>query len=317
MTTAVKIGIDGFPINAQHLYAEQHLAIDPIIEQALQVEDSVMIEIDKNSLAYTLTKQKYQLKISTIFAIFERLDWLEKEVWPEFYPTLYTQYRYTTSLAKNVTILSKLLNKLIGGMDYTESDLMTMLSWCIVNYMQRVQQLNPYGLNLPLNRIINYIEKFSISHPLSEDFRYLIYQSYALGVAQNKIDQILRDRSKKIKPGQLFNLNSGTHWADIAVQQIELLQPTEIDEWTDLLVHSSIATQAIPTSKWLATAQSILNKVGINNFKNLVSNWFKIVDGSSELPISDRNRLVLTGLIWFYSLLGDEIELVLQRLLNE
>ncbi len=307
-TATVKIGVDGFPIDPTNIYYEQHLAIDPIIEEALKVYRNSEIDIDKYLPAQLLLRRKSQFNLKTIFAIFERLDWLEKEIFPIFQPRTLP----ITPLAKNTTVLSQLLNKLISkNLDLNESALMSILSWCIFSYIQRVQVLKKYGLNLPKVEILRKIEKYGILHPLSQDSKSLIYQSYVLGgvLVPKVVDRILLPQSEKINLSKLFDVKADDRWANAAVEQIDRLTESEKEDWSKLLFYAITATSATPTAKWLTTAQPLLEKVGITNFRTCVSGWFELVERSPEAPIAERNRLILTGLIWIYSLLGDEIEL--------
>jgi Domain of unknown function (DUF4132) len=297
-------GIYGFPLDPRHLYYEQHLAIDPILEEALTVKVHYDIEIRCYQSTQSLLKKDRQFQLLTISAIFERLDWLEREVLAK----KYKENRFR----KTVVALSQLLNILIGrDLSYVEPDLIAILSWFVHNYIQRVQCLDFYGLNLHTNKVLLRIEKYGKSHILSEEFKRLIDQSHVIGFhVHGTIERILVNQSsEEIDLSNLFSLKNGDRWADAAVEQIDRLTGSEKEDWSELLFHASTATQATPTSKWLVTARSLLDKVGIANFKSHVSNWFELVERSPEQPIADRNRLILTGLIWFYSLMGDEIEL--------
>jgi hypothetical protein len=308
MTTAtVKIGVDGFPIDPTNIYYEQHLAIDPIIEEALIFKlhwgsENYAVEIRPYQATQSILKQNSRFQFRTILAIFDRLDWIEEKFRSK-------QYREEPSL-KSVDCSSQLLHIIIGrDLAYTESDLIVILRWCVVNYLQRVQCLNRYGLDLPLNKIVRRIEKYGEFNSLSEEFRSLIYQSYALGVAEDRIERILIGISIEINTSKFFNLGVGDLWANTAVEQIDRLTGSTKESWSKLLVHASTATSATPSAKWLETARSLLEQVGTINFKSYVSGWFELVEQSPESAIADRNRLILTGLIWFYSLMDDEIEL--------
>jgi Domain of unknown function (DUF4132) len=305
MTTVVKIfGIYGFPLDPTNIYYEQHLAIDPILEEALTVKVHYDIEIRCYQSTQSLLKKERQFQLQTISAIFERLDWLEREVLPK-------QYK-EKRLRKTLVALSQLLNILIGrDLSYSEPDLMAILSWFVHSYIQRVQSLNFYGLNLHTNKVLLRIEKYGNHHILSEKFKHLIDQSHVIGFhIHDKIERILVNQSsEEIDLSNLFSLNNSNRWADTAIEHIDRLTGSEKEDWSKLLVHASTATSATPAVKWLVTARSLLEQVGINNFKNYASGWLNLVERSPEAPIADRNRSILTGLIWFYSLLGDEIEL--------
>jgi hypothetical protein len=125
MTTVVKIfGIYGFPLDPTNIYAEQHLTIDPIIEEALTIKSHYDIEIRCYPSTQSLLKRSCQFQLQTIFAVFERLDWLEKEILPK-------QHK-EKRLRKSIVALSQLLNILIGrDLSYTEPDLMAILRWFV------------------------------------------------------------------------------------------------------------------------------------------------------------------------------------------
>jgi Domain of unknown function (DUF4132) len=302
MSTAVKIGIDGFPIDPQHLYAEQHLAIDPIIEQAFSTSHRFEIKVHQYPPTQLLLRQDCKFQLKTIFVIFERLNWLDKIAFPKSHSEI--------QLGKSVTALSQLLDKLIArDLGYEEIDLVGILHWCIKAYYQEMPYLINYGLKLPISRILHQVEKHGESHALSEEFKSLVRKSSFLDGMSDNANRILISQLKTIDFSKLFELGIGEIWAETAVEQLNSLTITEKENWSKLLIHASIATQAAPTSKWLITAKSLLENVGIANFSRCVSGWFILVQGAPGLQIAERNRLIVTGLIWFYSLIGDEIEI--------
>jgi hypothetical protein len=302
MTTVVKIGVDGFPIDPANIYYEQHLAIDPIIEEALKVSVSWNIKIQKYTPTQLLMKQECKFQLQTIFAIFERLNWLDNVAFP--------QSQSEFGLLKIVTALSQLLDKIVAKeLGYEEIDLESILRWCLVDYLQKTQYLINYGLNLPINKILSRIEKYSDSRPLSEEMKAFVSESRSFGGVAEKVERILINQSGTIDLSKLLDLRFEDRWANTIFEQIARLTGAEKEDWNKLLVHASTATAATPSAKWLVTARSLLEQVGTTNFKSYVSGWFELVDRSPLAPIAERNRLILTGLIWIYSLLSDEIEL--------
>jgi hypothetical protein len=302
MTTVVKIGVDGFPIDPANIYYEQHLAIDPIIEEALKVSVSWNIKIQKYTPTQLLMKQECKFQLQTIFAIFERLNWLDNVAFP--------QSQSEFGLLKIVTALSQLLDKIVAKeLGYEEIDLESILRWCVVDYLQKTQYLINYGLNLPINKILSRIEKYSDSRPLSEEMKAFVSESRSFGGVAEKVERILINQSGTIDLSKLLDLRFEDRWANTIFEQIARLTGAEKEDWSKLLVHASTATAATPSAKWLVTARSLLEQVGTTNFKSYVSGWFELVDRSPLAPIAERNRLILTGLIWIYSLLSDEIEL--------
>ncbi len=313
MTTIVKIDVDGFPIDPENIYYEQHLAIDPILEEALTIKLYYDIDIRCYQPTQSLLKKDRQFQLQTIHAIFERFDWLDREILPNQYNQEH--------LDKSLMALSQLFNTLISrNLSYAETDLITILEWLVYFDLQRHRSLNEnlnvdsikwYHFTFHVNKVFHQIEKHGKSQLLSEDFISLIEQSRFLGgmATSNIVDRILFSQSKETNLTELFNLKIGDLWADAAVKDIDRLVGAKKEDWSKLLVHASTATSATPSGKWLKTSVSLLEKVGNTNFKSYVSGWFELVERSPEEPIAEHNRLILTGLIWIYSLLGDEIEL--------
>jgi Domain of unknown function (DUF4132) len=304
MDITVKIGVDGFPIDLKHIYVEQHLAIDPIIAQALGASIRWEIKIHQYPATQFLLKQDHDFQLATIFSILDRLTWLETIASAKSHSEIH--------LGKATTALSQLLGKIIArDLNYQEADLLKILEWCLVDYLQRTQCLNRYGLELPRTKIFSQIEKHAKSHPLSKEFTSLIHQSYALGGVEGKIERILMAQSQEIDLSKIFTSREGEIWADTAMKQIDQLQLDEKEKWSELILHASTAIPAKPTVKWLKTAQLMLDGLGVANFKSRISEWFELLDGSPTASMSENNRLILTGLLWFYSLIGDEMELEL------
>ena len=105
-------------------------------------------------------KQECRFQVQTIFAIFERLNWLRTQAHPRF--------NDKTHLFKIIAALSQLLDKLVArDLGYKEVDLLEMIRWCVIDYFQNTQHLN-YDLNSPINKILDRIKKYGNAHPLSE-----------------------------------------------------------------------------------------------------------------------------------------------------
>ncbi len=215
MTTAtVKIGVDGFPIDPTNIYYEQHLAIDPIIEEALKASVSWNIKVNKYLPTDLLMKRDSKFQLKTIFAIFDRLNWLDSIAFP--------QSQSETNLLKVVTALSQLLDKIVArDLGYEEIDLSAILCWCVVDYLQKTQYLINYGLDLPIKKILSRVEKYGDSHPLSEELKAFVSECRSFGGVTDKVERILINQSEQISLSKLFDLKISDRWADTAVEQID------------------------------------------------------------------------------------------------
>jgi Domain of unknown function (DUF4132) len=300
-TATVRIGVDGFPIDPANIYYEQHLAVDLILQEVLTAR-VWYTPIIHYLPTQSLVKQESKFQVKAIFAIFERLNWLDNVTCPKS--------PYEFDLIKLITTLIDLFDKLISkDLGYEEIDLTGIIRWCVVDYLQGSQYIIDYNLSLPIGKILNRVEKYGKSHSLSEELKAFVSESYSFGGVTDKVGRILSNQSTEINLSKLFDLKASDRYADEAVEQINRLTGSEKEDWNKLLVHASTATSATPTAKWLTTGLPLLEQVGITNFKSYASGWFELVEQSPEAPVAERNRFILTGLIWIYSLLGDEIKL--------
>jgi hypothetical protein len=315
-TTAVKIGVDGFPIDPTNIYYEQHLAIDPIIQEAISDKSWYSFNIRPYPSTQSLLKQSHQFQFQTVFAIFERLEWFNEGISPESGDEDCLNRR----VFKDFQALDQILDILLGrDLSYSEADLQSIIKWYISNH-DRQDWINNTILATVIDKVLRRIKKHTDKYSLSEELRSYVCQIRDIEwwlTYTNMCDYILRDKSKDVAPNkllklnQLFNLGVSDRWADAASDRIGRLKKSEQENWHKLLVHASKANQATPSSKWLKTARSLLDKVGIDNFKSHICELFDLVRRSQVSQIAERNRFILAGLIWFYSLLGDEIELEL------
>ncbi|MBW4692678.1 MAG: DUF4132 domain-containing protein [Lyngbya sp. HA4199-MV5] len=307
------IGSDGFPIYSHSLYAEQQTAINPVIEQALR---SYWYYWDSQFRSYpsiqTILKQNFQFQIKTIFAIFERLTWLNQEVLP--HPHSYEHLRMI------LVALGQLLDAILQRkLPYTEVDLLGIVRWCVLDYYQDVYRLaDRFGTILPLARILRCIENYAKQNRLSQDLLLHIRGLPDLGLRKTEratYDRILLTQSQEIDLLRLIEVRDGEPWAYAAFEQINALEPSQREQWGKLLLHASTASQSTPSQKWLDAAQPLLNAVGIEEFKHSIGQWFPLVEQPTKQSrnlyschdlISDRNKAILTGLVWCCSFIQDE-----------
>jgi hypothetical protein len=190
MTTAtVKIGVDGFPIDPTNIYYEQHLAIDPILQEVLnaRVWYTPIIHYLPTQL---LVKQESKFQVKAIFAIFERLNWLDKVIWSKSSDEIYFIKLMTTL----IDLFDKLVSKDLG---YEETDLTGIIRWCVVDYLQQSQHIIDYNLKLPVSKILSRIEKYGQSHSLSEELKAFVSESYSFGGVTDKVGKILSNQSTR------------------------------------------------------------------------------------------------------------------------
>jgi hypothetical protein len=99
-------------------------------------------------------------------------------------------------------------------------------------------------------------------------------------------------------------------WAVVALADLEPTRGTERDAWIALLDHAATVSGATPSKMWMASAQTMLDEVGVHSYRNAMQRWLprlshSIVNDNQPAPVYEYNCDVLKGLIWFCALLND------------
>lgn len=104
----------------------------------------------------------------------------------------------------------------------------------------------------------------------------------------------------------------GEVWSDTAIAELESMSEADRAAWVSLLNHCQTAKSAKPSAKWSKGAASLVEAVGLDEFRPRVVRWFQLVDqarGRPALPslweatderqrVHDLNGNVLRGLLW-------------------
>lgn len=68
--------------------------------------------------------------------------------------------------------------------------------------------------------------------------------------------------------------------------------------WLSLLTHCSTASSSNPTTRWLARAYTLVEKVGRENFYRLANAWIAAFPRKPEIKLDEDNTTLLKGLAW-------------------
>ncbi|MCP4541436.1 MAG: DUF4132 domain-containing protein [Chloroflexi bacterium] len=104
----------------------------------------------------------------------------------------------------------------------------------------------------------------------------------------------------------------GEAWSDAAIHDVEAMNSDVQSVWVELVNVCASASGSKPTAKWSKQAESLLNKVGFDAFKQSMLEWFPLVDKPRTQVISswsswqpdpnlllhERNADVLKGMVW-------------------
>ena len=325
------IGADGFPIDPLTIYAEQHIALSPLIASVVKHSYSYNIKVHTYPEFVAISEQSNRFQIQTIFAIFERLKWLIKVY---SLPT-YHGAHIRISLIGLSEILKAIFRQKISC---TEVDLLDIIRWCVVEYNDKlnvcerfsyspdpdipiteysykINILETFGFILPMPGILCWTKSYLKSNIHSRSLRDAIRTLGDLKLTvtdRATLNRILVSHAMQPHFKTIFNFGIGEIWADTVVEQMEVLAAEKQEAWSKIFIHASDSEKATPSAQWLKTASPLLTEVGIEEFKTYVCHLFSLVEKSAvrEIPlyqevIGDRNKSILTGLIWFCSLIQD------------
>lgn len=107
-------------------------------------------------------------------------------------------------------------------------------------------------------------------------------------------------------------ITAGEAWSDQALSDLNSMSIEQRGVWAKLLIHMRSASGGKPSDRWLKTATELQNNIGDLAFKNLVLNWFLLVDKprtqivelwhdwspNPNLMIVDQHADLIKGLVW-------------------
>ena len=161
--------------------------------------------------------------------------------------------------------------------------------------------------------LVDCIGRFVKKHGLSDDLQTALYRlADALHWLSNAPERRLMTRLQRLAGGpRQLPLEGGEAWADEACRAVERDEARR-DAWLRLLDHGLDATSGAPSTKWLSTAQGLVDQIGHDEFKRHVRAWFPLIDKPRSTPITtdwrwgteadwaiaEPNANVLKGLAW-------------------
>ena len=145
---------------------------------------------------------------------------------------------------------------------------------------------------------------------LGELERSLVEDTWGVGTQQ---DRSLKRRIGALRGLELINgIESGETWSDRALLELEMM-PDELEAaWKGMLEHAGTARSSRPSQRWLKQAVRRCDTIrelepqndGPDPVAMRLERWFATV----ERPISDRNAIVLRGLVWAASRIDQGVD---------
>lgn len=118
-------------------------------------------------------------------------------------------------------------------------------------------------------------------------------------------------------------LNTGEAWSDAFLARLDALPAEHRQHWPALVAHARTATTGKPSAKWLKEGQKLLDAVGADTFRHVLSESLPLLSrprtfplredshytGNPNLLIDDFNAQSLKGLLWMAPLAGNDAAL--------
>lgn len=178
---------------------------------------------------------------------------------------------------------------------------------------------------LPMVQIINWVlEHFDgNSDKLTEQQRQLLTQIKLklVPIKAKKNNRVLYEGIDALLDGRpRIRLVSGEAWSDVAIADLEQMEPLPFELWCGLINHCKLATGSKPTQKWLKRSDELVSAIGVEAIKTYLLKWWQLVPESRNETIHDWAHLVadpnlliidehmdiLRGLCWALAPLSDD-----------
>ena len=207
---------------------------------------------------------------------------------------------------------SQLLSQVLGAvlqqsLPFTEEELNALVGWCAEDSMSSALSRPLAGAAAAVEHYAQQTTLSPATHTLALSLLATMEDPERTHKETRKCANSLRSRLQSAPPP----VQPGEAWTDAMLATMRQLPESERSPWSALLAHCREASGSSPTAKWLKNGAALLEKVGRNNFKQLLLGWLPLVNeprtcdlrpGShvraGTLIITDVHMDVLRGLAW-------------------
>lgn len=306
---------DGFSLKPDDPLADEHRVLTEYLEE-LVVDDTRCfyddLKLTDTAVGTRIAQASPESNQRIVSALAHRLRTIEPKLKHYRYGGIDTGSVVWRARQALQTLLRTLLRR---KLPLASDDLVALLDWML----KSKEPPNVYWL--PCSGVVNALEHFAAQQPFEPELQQRLEKfEAALSASPDRDARKLGTRLQAISGGgQQLSLVAGEAWSDAAINQLAGLPQDAHSAWVELLGHCQSASAGKPGKKWLATAETLLDKVGFDAFSANVLDWFPLVDKprtrviekwsdwmpNPNLMIDDRNADALKGLAWCCGLRED------------
>ena len=299
------------PVLSQQQTSVFDAIIARLFSEVAQISDSL-----KTSAIYKEINQ---------FPDSKKLDLLQHAIF-----ILHNERSKKISSWKNNTLLLLLVELIVKSNIKLEEQavvaLIDQFSNCTEPYTRDYMFVYVWPINDLLAQVIKQFKGQALSDTLRASLQHiqLACEAYHIGYLASKkksilkkLDTLLSTQSEtegEITPTYFCDNDA---FATIANAEISGFSVAQNNAWSPLLTFAKRASGAKPSAKFLAEASKLVDAVGVEEYKRLVSGWFKsIIQSKDYIPdnpnfvgqfvLCEQNVDMVKGIVWMTASLPDE-----------
>jgi len=304
-----EIGPDGFPVYPENRLRAEHSLLSKFIDET---RERIFTEIVPKNFpsGREILALEDAAKVRMVFASLQRLPWFWKTGVRQTRNGWFGKgWEYDDPLFRwNLQPLMAAI--LRSPLPFTPEEFATLM----------VTLLEPPNEELldfvPAKTIVRQVQalwKGVIPEPVMVALRslqsLLKKQGWGGRAEERKTVEELAQLLGKKRPAMI---ETGEAWSDVAIAALDASTGERQQTWLALIEHCTTAQSSKPTKKWLISAREQVTRIGEADFRRNVIPWFELVARPRpvhaeprypHLPdpdwlISERNAVVLKGLVW-------------------
>jgi len=157
----------------------------------------------------------------------------------------------------------------------------------------------------PHNALLGVLERHYAEQTLPDSIVKEVKRAirHANGIVYTSAeDRKFIERAKSvIGEGEPAALKGDFNWSKTIIKEVSSLTGETQANWQAMLTHAQTAHAAKPAKKWQATAQTLVDKIGGEQYAETVCCWLSLLleEKYDALPLrDDLNATIVRGLIW-------------------